>query len=598
MATVPEIINTQLATANSFIAQADGFINQVAALANLNFIDPVFPVQFVQSDVTGSAKSELAAQRPVRPTIPTISATAPTAPEIDFSPVIPVEVLDFVKLAPALDLPVAPSAVLPIAPNAPSITDPVIPDAPVISIPEAPTVLLPNLPSPPSVSLPTFDAQAPFDDLVAPTNSFAFFEQAYSSALLDETKAKLLSDLADGGYGIEVSDELALWERARAREFDASQQAIDEVTRFHAARGFSIPPGDLTVAIERSQQALADKMSGVNREILLDRSDRFLKSRQFALGQAKELENILIGFHNSIMERSLNAAKITLEMSVAVFNALVARYNTRVAAYQVEAQVFETKIRSALIQLEIYKAQLDGSRLEVEVQKLAVEAFNAQLAGIQAVVNIYRTRMEAAGIQANIERTRLEAFRGLVDAYTAQVQGKVAEFGMYKARIEGETAKIIAFEAEVRAYTAQVTGAKVKADVQVANLNAEVEQARTRLAAYQGQIEGFKGDLLAQTENLRAVTEVYKTDITAFSAGVDALKSAYQLQVQEVVANVEGSIKTADIAVSALRMRVEAQAAEAKLRLEASSFGAAFYSQVLGALFGSTTTLAAQVAQE
>jgi chromosome segregation ATPase len=206
--------------------------------------------------------------------------------------------------------------------------------------------------------------------------------------------------------------------------------------------------------------------------------------------------------------------------------------------------------------------------------------------------------MEAAGIQANIERTRLEAFRGLVDAYTAQVQGKVAEFGMYKARIEGETAKIIAFEAEVRAYTAQVTGAKVKADVQVANLNAEVEQARTRLAAYQGQIEGFKGDLLAQTENLRAVTEVYKTDITAFSAGVDALKSAYQLQVQEVVANVEGSIKTADIAVSALRMRVEAQAAEAKLRLEASSFGAAFYSQVLGALFGSTTTLAAQVAQE
>jgi hypothetical protein len=45
-------------------------------------------------------------------------------------------------------------------------------------------------------------------------------------------------------------------------------------------------------------------------------------------------------------------------------------------------------------------------------------------------------------------------------------------------------------------------------------------------------------------------------------------------------------------------MRVEAQAAEAKLRLEASTFGAEFYASVLGALFGSTTTLAAQVASE
>jgi predicted nucleic acid-binding Zn-ribbon protein len=598
MATVPEIIDTQLSTANSFIAQADGFINQVASLANLSLEAPIFSGQFLRSDITDGAKSELAAQRPVRPTFPTISATVPTVPEIDFTPVIPVEVLDFVKLAPALDLPTPPSSVLPIAPVAPGISDPVIPDAPEVSIPEAPTVLLPSLPSPPSVSLPTFDAQTPFDDLVAPTNTFQFFEQAYSSALLDETKAKLLSDLANGGFGIEVADELALFERARAREFDVSQQAVDELTRFHAARGFSIPPGDLTVAIDRAQQSLANKMSGISREIFLDRSDRFLKARQFALGQAKELENILIGFHNSIMERSLNAAKITLEMSIAVFNSLITRYNARVAAYQVEAQVFETKIRSALTQVEIYKAQLDGARLEVDVQKLAVEAFNAQLAGIQAVVNIYRTRMEAAGIQANIERTRLEAFRGLIDAYTAQVQAKVAEFGMYKAQIDGETAKITAFESEVRAYTAQVTGAKVKADVQVANLNAEVEQARTRLIAYQGEIEGFKGDLLAQTENLRAITDVYKTDITAFAAGVDALKSAYQLQVEELNANLQGSIKAADITVAGLRMRVEAQAAEAKLRLEASTFGAAFYSQVLGALFGSTTTLAAQVAEE
>lgn len=592
---VPTIISQQQSFAQSWVSQAEAFINQVANLANTEF--PVKPPELAygRTGITDNAKSELAGQRPIRPIIPVISAVAPVAPTFNFSTIIPVEVLDFVKAAPALNFPTAPSSALPSTPVAPAIVDPVIPEAPAVVIPTSPTVTMPTLPSPPSIQLPFFDSVLPIDDLVAPTFTFSFAEQVYQSTLLDAVKAKLLNDILNGSYGIDVTDELPMWERARAREFAGSQEAIDKLVQFHAARGFPLLPGDLSIAVERAQQELSDKTSSINRDIAIKRADLFVENRKFTITESRELENVLITFHTSIMERALNAAKATLEISIQFFDALVRRYNARLDAYKAEAQVFELKTRAALTQIEIFKAQIDAARLQVDVQKVAIDAYNAQLNGIQAVVGIYRTRMEAASIQAGVERLRLEAYRGLVDAYTAQVQAKVAEFGMFKAQIDGETAKSQAFESEVRAYTARVAGAKAKADVQVANLNAEVEQARTRLAAYQASIEQFRAELLVQTQTLSATIDVYKADISAFATSVDALKSAFQLEIEELTANVNMNIQTAGVNVKAAELKFKALVEAASLRSKSAEFGATFYANAMNSAIASITTLAAEI---
>lgn len=593
---VSTIIDNQQAYANTWAAQAQEFINQISNLA-----DVVFPINipltlgFGRSGITDSAKAELLAQKPPRPTIPTISATAPDAPTFDFTAIIPVSVLDFTQSAPVLSLPSAPSSTLPTVPVAPSITSPVIPDAPTVVIPDAPTVTTPVLPVTPTIQLPYFTSVLPVDDMVAPTYTFAFAEQAYSSALLDATKAKLLDNMLNGGYGIEPADETALWERARAREYLTSQQSVEEIFRNHASRGFPLPPGDVFIATERAQQELTDRVSAVNREITLKRSELYVDNRKFTIQQAKELENILINFHNSIQERALNAAKATLEAAIRIFDALVARYNARIAAYQASAQVFEAQTRAAMTQIEIYRTQIDAARLTVDIQRIAVDAYNAQLNGIQAIVGIFRTRMEAASIQANIERLRLDTFRGLVDAYAQQVQAKVAEFGMYKAQIEGETAKITAFESEVRAYSAQVGAAKVKADIQVANLQAEVEQSRTRLTGYQAAIEQFRATLTAQVETLNATTNVYRADISAFATSVDAIKSAYTLEVEELRASQEWNVKAVDAAIHKAQVNLMAQQASSTLRLSASTTGANIYTAAQQAVLGSITTLAAAI---
>lgn len=592
---VPEIISSQQAYATSWVTQADAFINRVANLANTEFPVTTPNLGYGISDVVAGAKADFAGQRPARPTIPGISATVPDAPTFSFSTVVPVEVLDFLLSAPALNFPNAPDASLPSVPVAPSISDPVIPDAPVVTLPSTPQVVMPTLPDPPSVALPFFNSTLPIDDLVVPTNTFAFYEQLYASANLDALKAKLLDNLLNGGYGIEPADEQALWDRQRAREFAGATQTVDEAIRMFAARGFPLPPGQLYVVIERAQQEVQDKVSSGNRDIALRRSELYVDNRKFTIQQAKELENILIGYQNSVMERALNAAKVTLEASLKIYDALVARYNARLEAYKTEASVFETRIRAALTQVEIYKAQIDGARLSVEMQRVAVEAYNAQLKGIETIVSIYRTRMEAAQVQANISRIRLEAFRGLIDAYSAQVQAKVAEFGMFKARIEGETAKTDAFKSQVEAYTAQVNAAKVKADVQVANLNAQVEQARAQLAAYQANIERFRAQLLAQTENIKATVDVYRADISAFATAVDALKSAYQLAVEELGASITWNSKAAEVNVASARLHLEALVQAANIRTSSAQFGSKFYGDAMQSVLSSITTLAAEV---
>ena len=595
---VAGIIVGQQSYASDWVVQAQSFINTVATLSNTVLsVKDLANYGYASYNDVETAEAKMTALTPPRPTFPVVSATAPVAPTFSFSDLVPVSVSEFLKAAPTLDIPAVPSSALPLPPSAPVINDVAVPDAPVLSVPAEPTLsTYGELPAAPVIDMPYFDASLPIDDLTAPTSEFSFYEQAYSSALLDSVKAKLLSDMENGGYGIEPGDELQIWERARARENILAQQTADAAVSFHSARGFRLPPGDLNVALQREQQALQDKLSTISRDIALKRADLYVQNRQFTITQVKELEGVLINYHNSVMERALNASKAVLEFAISIFNAQVAKYNAQMAAYQTQAQVFETRVRAALAQVEVYRAILEGRRTEVEIDKAKVDLYRTQIAAVDAVIGIYRTRMEAARIQSEVEASKLNVFRALTEAYAQQVQAKVAEFGMYRSQIEGETSKIEAFRAEVDAYTAQVGAARTRVDIQVAQTNMEAEQARAKLSAYQASIEAFKADLSSQVEVLRATTDVYRADLTAFATSVDALKAAFSLQVEENRANVDYYIKVAEVDTEKARLELQALKATVDLRLDASKFGTEFYGNVVSSTLGSITTLAAQTA--
>lgn len=287
------------------------------------------------------------------------------------------------------------------APNpTPGVNFPVVaggerPDVTGLAIgaaPAAPTIVLST---PGDIVMPT-------DDLLAPTSNFAFFEAAYQSTLLDPLKAKLLADLTNGGYGIDTADEAALYQRARDREAEATTLRVDEAGRAMAARGFALPPGELSIHIDRAYQDSQSKLSGVSREIFVDSAKRFVENRRFTITEVRGLETVLLGFHNSVQERALNVARFTQELSILVYNALLARYRLRLDAAKITSDV------------QLQRVQVDLARAQA-----AIELFRGEILAYEANL---RFLIEPLKLQVDVYRADIESNRALMDGVIARAQ--------------------------------------------------------------------------------------------------------------------------------------------------------------------------------
>jgi hypothetical protein len=585
----------QQATVYRIEQQADYFLNSLLNVTNVSFgdgfnVDDALPYGLSMDGI--QAVNFTPQTVASAPSVSIISAAPPTAPDLSFSTITDVAVPDLTATAPTLAFPTVPSNTLPTAPGeAPTFVSPDMPSAPTTTLPAVPTFESLAIPEPPAITLPTFSALAPIDDLIAPTAEFAFHEAAYESTLLDPLKAKLLTDLVNGGYGIEPADEAALFNRFRDREVESLMARIDDAGRTAASRGFPLPPGELSIHVDRAYQEMQGKVSGASREILLERSKLYVDNRQFTIREVKDLEQVLLNFHNAVQERALNVARLTVEMSIAVFRSLIDRYNARLGAYKVEAEVFADRIRAELAKAEIYKTQIDAVNVSSQIQRNRVDLYLAQLKGVETTVDIYKVRMEAARIQADVSRMALEAFNSRVTAYTAQVQAKVAEFGMYRSQIEGETAKVQAFDTQVKAYLGQVQGAKIRSDVQLGKLQAEAEQARARIAVYQGQLDQYKADVQRQVESGRLQVEVFNSQIGQSRMLNDGNIAKAGLEQAAYRNATEWNIKALDVNVARARAKLDAAVAALKFKTEGVHYANDKINAILTQLMGTINTL-------
>lgn len=598
---VSSIIETQQAFATTAVTDGNAFLEALRDIANSSYFyvssNARVPQLNFGVDNTQDAIALIRSLFPAALEIQDIVATAPTheATPITESPVV--QVPDFTASAPAVDLPQPPDATLPAAPTPVEVREVTLPEAPAVVLPTAPTIADIALPDVPAIVIPEFTSTLPIDTLVVPSNTFAFYEAAYQSELLDATKAKLLDGLENGGYGIEPADEAALWDRARDREVEAASAQMDDLINQVASRGFPVPPGDMLVALQRAQQELLDKMSSVSRDIALKRADLYVDNRKFTIGEVRGLETVLIGYHTSVQERALNAAKATLDASIQVYNAQVSKYNAQLDAYKTEAQVFESRLRAALSHIEIYKAEIEGKRVASEIQRTRVEVYNAQINGVNAVINLYKTRMEAAQVQAQIEQLRLSAYRTMVEAFATQVQAKTAEFGLYESRIKGEMSKVQIYDTQARAYVAVVQGAKVRSDVEIARLNAQVTIAQQTIDEFKARIAAYQSDIEGQARIIGARANVYTAQTQGAAAQSNAISEAYRLDITKKDLELKRNIENARIALEDAKNLLTAAVSSAQVRLGATQGAANYYAALVGSALNSIGTLSSLVQQ-
>jgi len=588
-----DIVGSAQTYASGWVGRADALMASFNTLASIGTWTSPIPSGYV--DLKESPYTYLTiATAPPTAFVPQAATLNPqNFTEPTFSAVDKVQLPNVSLSAPSISLPTAPVVVLPDAPTVDAhFNMPVIPQAPVLETPVLDALHAVVIPDAPVINLPTFLATAPTADLDPPSNIFAYAEDDYASAMLDALKAKLLNDLQNGGYGIEPADEQALWERAKEREAASAQQALADVERAFASRGYMQPPGALFSALESVITKAQQAANSMSREIALKRADMYVENRKFTIQQVKETEQILIGFHAAQMERLLNAEKYLSEFAISFYNAKVASFNAQLDAYKTEAQVFESKLRAAVEVVNVYRSQVEASRVQSEVNRSIVDTYRARMEAVSAAVNLYRVQMEAAQIQANVERTRLEGLKTAVDAYVATVQGKTAEFGLYRAQIEGELAKVQAFDVQVKAKSLQIEAAKAQSIIASANVTREVEMANAKLATHRLVLDDAQARANIVLANNKLNLSAYESGVTLYKVqsdiGIEKARTSIQLQNS----NVEMYKANATVAVERARVELEGQKTALNTRLGAAESGAKIYAQMISGALGAVNALA------
>jgi hypothetical protein len=533
MATTEEIQNQALVQADGLTNDARALLANVQSLLNTGYTDPFgsFEPPPINNGYYGLFEAA-EDNKPATPVLPEFNGIAPPVvpvmPQVDV-PSLP-NVPTFDMAAPIVTIPPAPSSALPAAPgSSPEFVTPAIPTAPDYVLPPAPVFAPVEIPVPPSVTIPYFEMEADFGEVIAPTEQFQWSEQEYQSVLLDATKAKILNDILNGGYGIDDADERRLWDRARERELMNANARIEEFGRVVAARGFNIPPGSFYAMQESVQQDLLEKNSSLSRDIAVKKADMYVENRRFAITSAIQIEQMMITYFGGVAERALNAARAQTEFGIAIFNAQLARYSAKVQAYAVYAQAFEAQVRASLAGVEIYKAQVEGARLAVQVQQVHAEVYNTQIEGVTALMNLYRVEMEGAKTAAEIETLKLQAFRTQVEAYAAQVQARVAEFQMFESQVRGEMAKVDVYRTSAQAYNARVNGIEAQARIANTTVQAQTTNATLVLETYKTDMERYRNEVSVVSERVRSQLQKYGTDVAAYGTQMEAYRGGAQV---------------------------------------------------------------------
>ncbi len=273
--------------------------------------------------------------------------------------------------------------------------------------PAAPTTSLTVLAG---VTIPEFLSS----DLLPPSAAFQYAEDAYVSVLLDPLKAKLLDNLVNGGYGIETADEIALFNRARDREVEAMLSKVSEAGRAMAARGFPLPPGDLSIQVDQAYRDMQDRVSDASRDIMRGRSAVYVENRQFTIREVRELENILIAFHNAIRNRALDVARLSVELAVAVYNVQLARFKLRleaaIGAADIEVKQLQIQAEQAKVNIEGFRSQIIAYeadvRRQIEAARLQVELYGHDVALTRSINEAVaaRTELQTKTMQATVQQ--------------------------------------------------------------------------------------------------------------------------------------------------------------------------------------------------
>ena len=478
---------------------------------------------------------------------------------------------------PTLDFGTAPNLVIGSAPAMPSIRDVVVPDAPQVSLPDVPQFLQLQTVAFGGVNLREewLDklGDVPELTLVEPVPFDHTIGSEYASQLLDGLKAALNARI-HGGTGLAPAVEQKIWDRARDRETQIALAKERDVLRGAEALGFALPSGVLAAQLADARREYHDKLSSLSRDIAIKQAELEQENIKASIQMAITLESTLIDNHYKYEQLAFEAAKVTVEQSIAVINARIEQFKALLQGYQTYASTYDTLVKAELSKVEVFKALLSAEETKANINKSLVERYKAEIEGRMAAVEIYKARVGAAQTMVELEKTRIQAGAEQVKAFVATVNAEVSKADLYKTRVSAETAKVDAVEAVARAYSAKVGAQAEKARIEVAKVQAQVAAKglewdgwKAKLAASVARVEagakasgmlvdGYKAGAAASEAQAMSIMRRWEADIKQYEASQNLAMQAAKANMDSVMHTNDAKLRASEIAMTTSSQKV------------------------------------------
>lgn len=538
-----------------FGSQAFGIATQQVAALNAFQITPYnFSVNF---DVDG----ELTAyHRPPTVGDPNITYNPkvkfPSKPTVQWPNALsPGPVPTFSAATPSISIPAPPTMVVPVAPDAPLLTEPLIPGAPIVVLPLVPTLRGITLPIEPTIAIPTFTGIAPVRNFGVPNFDFDFSPATYASALLDQTRARV-SLMMQGGTGLPLAIEQALFDRAAAREDVTDLKAMMEAEERVSSRGFTEPNGILDRRLSEISFRNRSARAGINRDNLIDMRKIEIENLRFAVEKGIALEQVSQDLFFKQQQLLLDSLKFRAELQTKTLDARIAISNLDATIYQAQAAVYRDLIQAELSKLEVYKTQLEARRLISDLNQQDIALYIAKLDGVEKIIEIFRAEIEAANAITANNNARVQEFIGLNQARSESIRAIGYEFDAYKTQVEAENVKASIFETLGRNF-ASLTQAYATVE------STKLEQGRFGIAKGQAILDQWSRESQNVVEELKAEALTVTTKLDVFRGLLDRMKTEseiersasdsntrmFELALRKAETDVQTQLKSVDLSI-------------------------------------------------
>ena len=276
-------------------------------------------------------------------------------------------------------------------------------------------------------TLPTVDTSGLDDtgkpDDITPTISWA--EMPLSEDVYSDILARLLDDLQNGATGLSAAVEIAIFDRAKAKQRAENTARYTKLNNDLSSRHFSMPSGALVAALVDFNAECSRLEGDTINNIIVTQADLAQKNSQFALEKAVAIETLLRDTRAKDSDRALKFHEAGATLLVNAYAQNIQGYIAGLTAkkYKIEAmvEVLKAVIESNRAAVDIYKEQYESLKIRTE----AVASHNKALTDIHvADVNAYGEGERAIGTH---NQAIAELIKAKVAAADLQVRAAIAQ---------------------------------------------------------------------------------------------------------------------------------------------------------------------------